>query len=172
MQLGSLADIVTALTAIGALFAAILGAKHAGRLFAVEAKRDDANAARERQAQARQVFAWVAARTREGEENPYEYGVVVANASDQIIYDVEVGVLGAGGVERTPVTLRLLPPGVYYLPEKPQAYGWGFASPLRSFEREIRPVAKAKECGISGMTFRDSSNLTWARDEIGLLSAC
>lgn len=169
MQLGSFADIVTALTAIGALFAAIMGAKHAGRLFAVEAKRDDDSAARERQAQARQVFAWVASRIGEGEKKTY--GVVVVNSSEQVIYDVEVHVAGAGGVERRPVTLRILPPGAYYLGESPEAYGWEFASRLRSFDDEIRPLTKAKDRGVRGMTFRDSSNLTWARDEIGLLSA-
>lgn len=168
MQLGSLADIVTALTAIGALFAAILGAKHAGRLFAVEAKRDDDSAARERQAQARQVFAWVASRIGEDETT---YGVVVVNSSEQAIYDVEVRVTGADGLERRPVALTILPPGAYYLGESDAAYGWEFASRLRSFEDEIRPVTKSKKRGIRGMTFRDSSNLTWARDEIGLLAA-
>lgn len=167
MQLGSFADIVTALTAIGALLAAVVGARHAGRLFAVEAKRDEDAADRERQSQASKVFSWVASRIGEGETT---YGVVVVNSSEQAIYNVEVRVAGSDGSERRPVSLTLLPPGAYYLGESDAAYGWEFASRLRSFEDEIRPVTKSKKRGILGMSFRDSSNLPWGRDDMGLLA--
>lgn len=169
MQLGSLADVITALTAIGALIAAILGAKHAGRLFAVEAKRDESTAARERQSQASQVFAWVASRIVDDEAKAY--GAVVVNSSEQAIYDVTVRVTGASGVERRPIELTILPPGAYYLEESAEAYAWEFASRLRSFDEEIRPVTKSKKRTIAGMRFRDSSNLVWARDETGMLVA-
>lgn len=167
VQLGSLADVITALTAIGALIAAILGAKHAGRLFAVEAKRDESTAARERQTQASQVFAWVASRIVDDEAKAY--GAVVVNSSEQAIYDVTVRVTGASGAERRPIELTILPPGAYYLEESAEAYAWEFASRLRSFDEEIRPVTKSKKRTIAGMRFRDSSNLTWARDETGIL---
>lgn len=169
MQLGSFADIVTALTVIGALIAAILGAKHAGRLFAVEAKRDESAAAREKQSQASQVFAWVASRIVDKEANAY--GAVVVNSSEQAIYDVTVRVTGANGAERRPIQLTILPPGAYYLEESDEAYGWEFASRLRSFDEEIRPVTKSKKRTIAGMMFRDSANLTLARDETGILRA-
>lgn len=169
VNLGSLADIITALTAIGALFAAIVGAKHAARLFAVEAKRDKNAAARERQAQASRVFAWVAARMVDGEAAAY--GAVVVNSSDQAIYDVMVRVVGANGVERTPIKLAFLPPGSFYLEESVKAFAWNYPSRLRSFEDEIRPLAKSKKRYIAGMWFRDSSNLNWTRDETGILVA-
>lgn len=169
VNLGSFADIVTALTAIGALFAAIVGAKHAGRLFAVESKRDDTTAARERQTQAGQVFAWVASRIIDDEAAAY--GAVIVNSSEQAIYDVTVRVTGANGSERRPIELTILPPGAYYLEESTEAYGWEFASRLRSFTEEIRPVTKSKKRTISGMRFRDSSNLIWSRDETGILAA-
>jgi len=167
VELGSVADVVTALTAIGALIAAILGAKHAARLFAVEAKRDEDGAVRERQAQASQVFAWVASRIVDAKAEAY--GAVVVNSSEQAIYDVTVRVSGASGAERRPITLTILPPGAYYLEESAEAYGWEFASRLRSFDEEIRPVTKSKKRCILGMAFRDSSNLTWVRDETGIL---
>lgn len=169
VNLGSLADIITALTAVGALFAAVVGARHAARLFAVEARRDDSATARERQAQASQVFAWVASRIVDDEA--VAYGAVVVNSSEQAIYDVMVRVTGANGIERRPVTLTILPPGAYYLEESAEAYGWTFASRLRSFDEEIRPVTKSKKRTIAGMWFRDSSNLHWTRDETGILSA-
>lgn len=165
MHLGSLADIVTALTAVVALFAAIAGARHARRLFGVEAGRDEAAAARERQSQASKAFAWVASRI--GEDT--SYGVVVVNSSEQAIYDVEVRVTDAHEHERRPITLTILPPGAYYLGESAEAYGWEFASRLRSFDDEIRPVTKSKKRRILGMSFRDSSNLAWSRDEAGTL---
>lgn len=167
VQLGSVADIITALTAIGALFAAIVGAKHAGRLFAVEAKRDDDTAERERQTQASKVFAWVASRIGEGDVT---YGVVVVNSSEQAIYDVEVRIAGSDGNERRPVSLTILPPGAYYLGESDAAYGWEFASRVESSADEIRPVTKSKKRGVVGMAFRDSSNLLWGRDGMGLLA--
>lgn len=167
MQLGSVADVITALTAIGALFAAVLGAKHAGRLFGIEAKRDEAATAREMQSQASKVFAWVASRI--GEEQT-TYGVVVVNSSEQAIYDVEVRVTDAYESERRPIQLTILPPGAYYLGESTEAYAWEFASRLRSFDDEIRPVTKSRKRRIVGMSFRDSSNLTWVRDVEGLLA--
>lgn len=166
MPLGSIADLITALTAIGALIAAILGAKHATGLFRIEAKRDATAAAREVQSQASKAFAWVATRISEREF----YGVVVVNSSEQAIYDVEVRVTGADEAERTPVRLTILPPGAYYLEETPQAYGWTFASRLRSFDEEIRPVTKSRKRRIVGMSFRDSSNVAWVRDVDGLLA--
>lgn len=167
MQLGSFADIVTALTAIGALIAAIIAARHADRLFAVEVSRDGRAVERERQAQASQVFAWVASRIIG--DDAKAYGAVVVNSSRQAIYDVTVRVTGANGTERRPISLTILPPGAYYLEESPKAFGWEFASRLRSFDEEIRPVTKSKKRSIVGMRFRDSSNLTWARDEVGIL---
>lgn len=166
MQLGSVADVVTALTAIGALIAAVFGAKNAARLFGIEAKRDAAAAAREVQSQASKVFAWVATRISKREF----YGGVIVNSSEQAIYDVVVRVTGADEVERTPVRLTILPPGAYYLEESPQAYGWMFASRLRSFDEEIRPVTKSRKRRVVGMSFRDSSNVAWVRDAEGLLA--
>ncbi|MFF1540052.1 hypothetical protein ACFVWL_08245 [Microbacterium sp. NPDC058269] len=166
MPLGSLADIITALTAIFALLAAIAGARHARQLFGVEARRDEAAAARERQSQASKVFAWVASRM--GEETTY--GVVVVNSSKQAIYDVEVRVTDARANARHPIALTILPPGAYYLGESSEAYGWEFASRLRSFDDEIRPVTKSKKRRILGMSFRDSSNLVWTRDDEGALN--
>jgi len=169
MELGSLADVVTALTAIGALVAAIIGARHASRLFAVEAKRDRSTAEREKQAQASRVFAWVAARIID--RDSAKYGVVVVNSSEQAIYDVKVRVIGANAVERSAITLAFLPPGSFYLEESHEAYGWKFASRIETITDEIRPVAKAKKRSIAGMWFRDSSNLKWTRDETGILAA-
>lgn len=167
MQLGSFADIVTALTAVGALIAAILGARHAARLLDMEGKRDAAAAAREMQSQASTVFAWVASRIG---DDATTFGAVVANSSEQAIYDVEVRVTDAYGKESRPIVLTVLPPGAYYLGESNEAYGWEFASRLRSFDDEIRPVTKSKKRRILGMTFRDSSNLLWAREADGLLA--
>ncbi|GAA1145587.1 hypothetical protein GCM10009651_32570 [Microbacterium natoriense] len=106
MQLGSFADIVTALTAVGALIAAILGARHAARLLDMEGKRDAAAAAREMQSQASTVFAWVASRIG---DDATTFGAVVANSSEQAIYDVEVRVTDAYGKERRPIVLTVLP---------------------------------------------------------------
>lgn len=165
MTLGSFADLITALAAVAALFAAIAAARHARQLFGIEAKRDEAAAARERQTQASKVFAWVASRI--GEETTY--GVVVVNSSDQAIYDVHVRATDANSKERGPIALTILPPGAYYLGESSKSYAWEFASRLRSFDDEIRPVTKSKKRRIMAMSFRDSSNLLWKRDEAGNL---
>lgn len=122
-------------------------------------------AARERQLQASKVFAWVASRI--GEETTY--GVVVVNSSEQAIYDVNVRVTDAHGNERLPITLTILPPGAYYLGERSEAFGWDFASRLRSFDDEIRPITKSKNRRILAMSLRDGSNLAWTRDETGVL---
>lgn len=93
----------------------------------------------------------------------------MVNSSEQAIYDVTVRVTGASGAERRPIELTILPPGAYYLEGSAEAHAWEFASLLRPFEEEIRPVTKSKKRTIAGIRFRDSSNLTGARDEAGIL---
>ena len=167
--LGSVADIVTALTAIGALVAAIVAARHARTLLDAERIRDDKTDARERRAQASKVFAWVAARIPTESENPSAYGAVVVNSSEQAIFDVTVTVCGHDGAERMPITLTLLPPGSYYLEESRENYGWEFARALASLEDEIRPITKSRLRRIARLRFEDSTNLFWQRDDHGTL---
>jgi hypothetical protein len=164
-SIGSVADIITAVTTIGALVAAVIAAKHAGKLFRVESGRDKHAAQREVQEQASKVYAWVATRIGDNES----YGAVVVNSSEQAIYDVNVRVTDRTGTERPPISLTTLPPGAYYLAESRESYAWEFASRLRSFEDEIRPITKSRERGIVGMRFRDSANLIWERDATGRL---
>ena len=162
---GSLSEIVTALTAIGALIAAIVGGRQAKRLFQIESARDAEAARRTAQEQASKVFAWVASRIGE----TTTYGVVIVNSSEQAIYDVELQVLGSGGVPRPTIRLTTLPPGSYYLGERHDSYGWDFAAHLRSFEDEIRPVTKSKSRCVRTLHFRDSSNALWQRGADGRL---
>jgi len=162
---GSLSDVVTALTAIGALIAAIIGGKQAKRLFQIESARDAEAARRTAQEQASKVFAWVATRTG---ETP-TFGVVIVNSSEQAIYDVEAQVIGHEGVPRPTARLTNLPPGSYYLEERHDSYGWSFAANLRSFDDEIQPVTKSKTRCVRVLRFRDSSNALWQRSADGRL---
>ncbi|WP_022888598.1 hypothetical protein [Agromyces italicus] len=155
------------MAAIGALVAAVAAGVNAGKLFGIESGRDTVSRNSREQSQAEAVSVWIAACI--GDRAPGSYGVVIKNASTNVVYDVEVAVLGAGGAELPTITLTVLPPGSYYLAESASSYGWEFASEVSNFDAEIRPVAKSKDRRVMVLRFRDAANLRWERLKNGPL---
>ena len=172
----AVAESVAAVAALGALFAAIVAARHTKTLLDTEARRDDRAEDERKRGVARRISAWVAVAARPPErsddgDDPAKpvFGVIICNSSDEVVYDVRVDAVGAGGRELPPIALTMVPPGTYFIAEKAGPYGWDFASGTSRYGEDVRPVTKSKDRRIASLTFRDASNLRWVRTESGLL---
>ncbi|WP_261164341.1 hypothetical protein [Microbacterium sp. Marseille-Q6965] len=102
--ISAIAESVAAVAALGALGAAIVAARHTKKLLRTESERDEHAAVERKRAVARRVSAWVAVAAQApatdeatGQKPNHVYGVIVSNASDEVVYDVQVDVIGAGG---------------------------------------------------------------------------
>lgn len=169
--MGDLAGWVTAVASLGALLAAVWAAVTARDLYRVEAGRDREVAASRRRGQANQVAAWIVVEIEPGAEAPRAVGVVVHNSSDSVIYDVQVVATAKNGRVPKPIRLELLPPGDFYLKEKPgTAVGWAFAkSTAEVAGAMLRPVTTSRDLRVQLLTFRDSADVLWERTRNGAL---
>lgn len=143
-------------------------------LYRVESRRD-AEAARQLKAQqASKVAAWFGQRERE--RNPavrglpmppfpelFQWGAYVRNASDMPIFDLVCTMWPTEALDDTEILeptdepVLVLPPNETIFVESPASTKEPFTSASRR-----RPHAVS-------LTFRDSSNTRWIRDEMGVL---
>ncbi|WP_419817620.1 hypothetical protein [Glaciibacter flavus] len=165
MTMGTLPDWIAAAAALGALFAAISAGRQAKRLFDIERGRDHAVEERRSRSQAESVAAWVAAQITD--PKPISYGVVVRNASEDVVYDIDVKVSDKFDRDVSNLHLQILPPGSFYVAQAGK--DWAFAAEVQSFSEEIRPVTKSAKIGILNLEFRDAAGSKWRRVNSGLL---
>lgn len=166
---GSLPEWVAAFAALGALYAAVSAVRQAKRLFGVETGRDAQSQESAKRAQARSISSWVAAEI-DVDDRELSYGVVISNASREVIYGVRVMSTGKAGETQKDITLTILPPGDYYVEELKGKWTWDFAKEVSGFNSEIRPVTKSPRRRILELAFRDSNDARWVRLESGCLS--
>jgi hypothetical protein len=167
---GSVADWLTAGASAGALgvaFAAFWTARRLGRL---EFDRDVRARERGQREQAASVTAWVATQIVNGKEAGY--GVVLHNASQNVVYDLSVSTTSKLPRWELPaLKLTVLPPGTYWTRSRPKtAYKWDFPVEVSRLADEIRPVSKSQEIGVAHLAFRDSSDQFWERRANGILA--
>lgn len=154
-----MAEWVSAVAAFGALVAAVFAGIVAWRLYKIE---DD----RERQAQARQISAWISVKL-DGESGPY--GIELTNGSLAPVYDVTVRAKDSYGVSQPQLDLRVLPPGRFFAERVDTKYHWAYPDPAEEVGYPLRPVAKSSKWRVERITFRDSANVGWGRDAAGVL---
>jgi hypothetical protein len=164
--MGSVAEWVSAVAALGALGAAVYAGIAAWRLYRIESARDGAADAERRQLQARQVSAWVAVAVEE--ESVRSSGIEIINGSSAPVYDLAIQVNGETGAAQHPLTLTVLPPGRFFAAKDP-TYHWTFPDPAEAIGLSLRPVAKSTKWRVEHLKFRDSANVHWTRDADGVL---
>ncbi|WP_232549591.1 hypothetical protein [Propioniciclava soli] len=162
----SVTDWITAITAILALVAATVAGRTAGRLYRIESDRDSAMALRAEREQASGVNAWCVVTNTEANRRD---GLLVSNASDSPVYDVEVISCGPGGGQQFPLTLFVLPPGHYVALEE-ASFHWTFPQAAADVDGSIRPVTKHKTWRVVRLSFTDAHGIAWVRDDHGRLS--
>lgn len=170
--MGLVAEVVSALAAVGALVAAVWAGITAKRLYLIEAERDRMEMVRERRRGAARVSAWVCTHfANEGSvSGSRRDGILIANLGECPIYDVEVSSTNKLGQEQALLKQNVLPPGQYFVASTNDAYQWAFPDQVESLEGTLRPITKKAEWRVTRMSFADADGLRWARDDKGRLS--
>lgn len=161
-------DWITALTALGALIAAVWAGLTSKRLYEIEAKRDVVSDERRARQQAAGIAAWCVF-CPESERR----GLLLHNSSDAPVFDVEVlstyaPSQKASPVMQRPLVLTLLPPGDYVADEHP-TFGWTFPDERVAVPGTVRPVTKNSGWMVTAVRFTDAHGIRWERKG-GLLS--
>lgn len=163
----SITDWITAVTAILALLAATWAGRTAGRLYRIESGRDAAAARRAEREQASAVNAWCVVTNAEDDRRD---GLLVSNASDSPVYNVQVVARDRRGSEQFPLTLFVPPPGNYVALEE-HVYHWTFPQAAADVKGAIRPVTKHETWRVIRLSFTDAHGIAWVRDDHGRLTS-
>ncbi|WP_138416246.1 hypothetical protein [Sinomonas gamaensis] len=160
----------------GALFFIAASTAHAKKAaiaaeqqLSVERARDDERCRERARAQAHQISTWPAIRhLGRGQQ---EWGIVIANASDDPIYDVTVArrpgiAQGGSDIAAIRANLKVVPPGLYFLKANSKPGEMPRALP----RVDLEPIFKNLDY-CAELTFRDSSSATWRRSRSGVLTA-
>lgn len=169
--MGSLAEWVSALAALGALFAAVWAAVTSRKLFNIESERDRYSAAREVKQQASGIASWCVKVFRD-KEPKNSNGILVHNSTESPVYAVEIASTYSKSKDSEPVERALfymdvLPPGDFVTEEDP-TYHWTFPDQRGDIVGAVRPITKNKNWRVVSLKFTDSYGLRWIRDDNGL----
>ncbi|MDQ4503062.1 hypothetical protein [Sinomonas sp. ASV322] len=115
------------------------------------------------------MSTWPAIRLSNGRQGPW--GVAIANTSHDPIYDVAVGrprgvTQNGTNIDAISLTLKVLPPGVYFLDPKDKGDDMLTAVSPAGLKPIFRNIDYCAE-----LTFRDSSSAMWRRLRNGQLSS-
>jgi len=162
-MLGSLAEWISALGAIGALAAAIWAAKTSVKLFAIETGRDELAAAKDERRQASGIAAWCVGRN----DGPGKRGILIRNSSDDPVHDVTIESTYAPKKDlepepQAPLTLAILPPGDYIAEEHPK-FHWDFPEYREAADDQLQPIMKNPQWMVTAIRFTDAHGNTWER---------
>lgn len=154
------AQILGALSGIGAAIAAILSWSTAKELNRIEAERDakQARAAERYQAEHVAVVGVHYPDTPEGKQ----YAIMVVNGSDAPIYDIRVESQKANKRYDNPVLeLAVLPPGKFVIPAHPQ-FHWGDPIDQDAAQMKLNMMAKGNAGEmITHVSFADAASRKW-----------
>lgn len=154
VDIGSTADWVAAIGTWLAVGAAIYAGLYAKAAHDLERSREERSAASRRRNQASRIATWPSYRIADG-----TYGVMVANTSDSLVYELTVKAHSQAHGD-TAINLRFLPPGIYFA-----ANPWGkdacFPDRIAN-EAEYRPVMSTDKYQVSA-TFTDAKGERWNR---------
>jgi hypothetical protein len=148
---------LAALASVGALVAAVFAGLAAWRVARIEQQRDC-------RAQAVAISAWATQRVVDGHPT---VGIHLLNTSAAPVTDVAVGFTDADGSPYTPLRLRILPPGAYFVQQKRSSpYKWGFPEPATD---ALVAIMKSGTWRVDSLAFRDQDDAAWRRAASGTL---
>lgn len=166
MQLGTPAEWLSALAALGALVAAVWAGMIARRLYGIERARDRARVASERRRDAALVHAWTACWF---DDQGVRYdGLVISNTSSNPVFGMVVESVSYDGSQQPKLRLSLVPPGRYFVARSNEKYRWEFPELIEHLEGSLRPIMRNREWRVTRMLFQDVRGVSWIRTERGL----
>ena len=157
------AQILGAVSGIGAAFAACQSWKTAKELNRIEMERDEKQArAIERHQAERLAVVGIECVEKGG---PKKYGLLIVNGSDAPVYDVRVETtLASGGKKNRTLELVIIPPGQFII--LMEGDKWGVLLVKDTVSMEMSVIAK----GVGGrmvkcVAFSDALSRRWTRKE-------
>ncbi|KJC64780.1 hypothetical protein [Agreia bicolorata] len=157
-----LGDLPTWITA-GAVGIAALQFAADKRLRAIEE-------ARESKAQATGLTAWTVSDIET--HNPKVLGVVMSNSSGSTFHDVKITVKIDGTRVPWPISLKILPPGTYFVAHTPKGkFIWDFPLPVEACAGVLQPYMNTDDYQIESIEFADNLNQRWSTDARAVLTA-
>jgi hypothetical protein len=171
MTSDSIASWIAAVATFGALLAAVAAALQAKKLYDIESGRDKEAADSRARLQASRINAWAGLRLQQGDLQAF--GVIVANSSDEPVYNVRIVV--DGFTNKNMSTLTCVPPGQYFVENRVISKGekrfhWDYAKPTSEFRDPLRPFSASGSKKVLSTSFTDSAGQSWKRDLDGGLS--
>ncbi|MDN4641127.1 hypothetical protein QCD70_12785 [Agreia sp. PsM10] len=138
--------------------------------FLTDRKRRAAEEARESKAQATGLTAWTVSDIET--HDPKVLGVVVSNSSGSTFHDVVITVKIDGSRVPRPISLKILPPGTYFVAYAPKAkFVWEFALPIEACSGVLQPYMNTDGYQIESIDFADNLNQRWSTDARAVLTA-
>lgn len=162
MELGNLADIVSAVAALAGAVLSIFALNIARQANGLAEKTRAETEQREKEAQqkemARSIQAWWVHQRRDGKDT---WGVVLQNHNPQssVFYDVTVRTTG-NAKSSDPIHVEVLPPGSYFVPSGEQ---WGWPEPVSDLTA-YEPILKSTKHRVLEVDYRDTLryHYTWS----------
>lgn len=172
----SLTEWIEAVATCAAFIAAVVAARYAAAVFAIEDERDERRLKAEERAQAEQVAAWIDNRSERFTSDRLEAKCVlyVRNASTLPVYECEFEVIGilTGGSGRKELANdwldRVAPTTIAPLGEPHVFHNVTLQFDLTGFERRGMDRETMIDVDVA-MTFRDTGNRWWHRRADGVL---
>jgi hypothetical protein len=136
--------------------------------FWADRKRRAAEEARESKAQATGLTAWTVSDIHTSD--PKVLGVVASNSSGSTFHDVTIKVKIDGATVLRPISLKILPPGTYFVAYAPKStYSWAFPVAVHAHKGVLQPYMNTDAYQIESMHFADNLNQRWSTDARAVL---
>ena len=104
--------------------------------------------------------------------DPKVLGVVVSNSSGSTFHDVVITVKIDGSRVPRPISLKILPPGTYFVAYAPKAkFVWDFPLPIEACTGVLQPYMNTDGYQIESIDFADNLNQRWSTDARAVLTA-
>ncbi len=157
------AQILGAVSGIGAAVAAFQSWKTAKELNRIEVERDakQARAAERYQAERLAAFGVECVES----DSSKKYGLLIVNGSDVPVYDVRIETkLASGGKKNPELNLVIIPPGQFII--FMEGSGWGVLRDKNTVCMDISVIAKGRGGKmVTCVAFSDASSRRWMRKE-------
>ncbi|AWE41869.1 MULTISPECIES: hypothetical protein [unclassified Actinobaculum] len=160
MEVGSIADWLSAVGGLLAVVAAVIAWWVSVKALKLEQQREAAAQAARRREQAELVYVMGA--TLSGHDKNERWAVFIANGSSKPIYDVEVRTQHVRNGSAQPVLhLGAVPPGHYVVPRHPQ-YNWGHMIDYERLNVGVDLLVRGKgNAMVTEVNFRDARRIAW-----------
>lgn len=164
MEVGTVADWVSAIGGLLAVIAAIISWRVSVRALYLQQEQDEREKVRERREQASLVVAMGARLPERGDDE--EWGLYLYNGSDRPVTDVVVNSQHIRThKENYPLEIGMLPPGRFVVPSHKQ-YHWGSLIDLDHTNEHVEYLVKGKGMEmVKQMSFVDSGGMQWCKQD-------